>query len=117
MSWQPSTTKVLPDEFNEVLAGHNVAVFRFYASWNEYDVTMDQMLCEIADTYKDRIFIGSIDTDDQENLERCKELRILNLPAIATFVNGQHVETVIGLLSQESLNTKVEKWANTARVF
>lgn len=117
MSWQPSTTKVLPDEFNEVLAGHNVAVFHFYASWNEYDVTMDQMLCEIADTYKDRIFIGSIDTDDQENLERCKELRILNLPAIATFVNGQHVETVIGLLSQESLNTKVEKWANTARVF
>jgi len=116
MSWQPSTTKVLPDEFDEVLASYNVAVFHFYASWNRYDVTIDQILREIADTYKDRIFIGSIDTDDQENWERCKELRILNLPAIAAFVNGQHFETVIGLLSKESLSAKVEKWSNTARV-
>jgi hypothetical protein len=26
------------------------------------------------------------------------------------FVNGQHLETVIGLLSQESLKGKVQKW-------
>lgn len=75
---------------------------------------MDQMLCEIADTYKDRIFIGSVDTDDQENRERCKELRIPNLPAMAAFVSGQHLETVIGLLSKEYLSAKVEKWSSTA---
>ena len=114
MSWQPSTTKVLPDEFGELIARHSVAVFHFYASWNRYDVTMDQMLCDIVDAYKDHIFIGSIDTDDQENGERCKELRILNLPAIAAFVNSRHFETVIGLLSKESLNSKVQKWLNTA---
>ena len=116
VSWQPSTTKVLPGEFDEVLAGHKVAVFHFYASWNRYDVTMDQILCEIADTYKGHMFIGSIDTDDPENYEKCKELRILNLPAIAAFVNGQHFETVIGLLSKESLNTKVKEWSNTADI-
>ena len=115
MSWQLSTTKVLPDEFGEVIAGHRVAVFHFYASWNRYDATMDQMLCDIADAYKDHIFIGSIDTDDQENWERCKELSILNLPAIAAFVNSQHFETVIGLLSKESLNSKLQKWLNSAR--
>ena len=115
MSWQPSTTKVLPDEFGEVIAGHSVVIFHFYAAWNRYDVIMDQLLCEIGDTYKDHIFIGSIDTDDQENCEKCKELRILNLPAIAAFVNGEHFETIIGLLSKESLNTKVQKWSNTAR--
>lgn len=115
MSWQPSTTKVLPDEFGKVIAGQSVAVFHFYAAWNPYDVTMDQMLCEIADAYKDHIFIGSIDADDQENWERCKELRILNLPAIAAFVNSQHFETVIGLPSKEALNSKVQKWLNTAR--
>ena len=115
MSWQPSTTKVRPDEFSEVIAGHNVVIFHFYASWNRNDVIMDQVLCEIADTYKDHVFIGSIDTDDPENYEKCKELRILNLPAIAAFVNGRHFETVIGLLSRESLNTKVQQWSNTAR--
>ena len=115
MSWQLSTTKVLPDKFGELIAGHSIAVFHFYASWNRYDVTMDQMLGDIADAYKDHIFIGSIDTDDQENWERCKELRILNLPAIAVFVNSQHYETVIGLLSKKSLNNKVEEWLNTAR--
>lgn len=110
VSWQPSTTKVLPDKFEEAIGEHNVAVFHFYAAWNRYDVTMDQMLCEIAVAYKDQIFVGSIDTDDQENWERCKELRIVNLPAIAVFVNGRHVETIIGLLAKESLNSKVQKW-------
>jgi len=115
MSWQLSTTKVLPDEFGEVIAGHSVAVFHFYASWNRHDVTMNQMLSEIADAYKDQIFIGSIDTDDPENWKRCKELRILNLPAIAAFVNSQHFETVIGLRSKESLNSKVQTWLHAAR--
>ena len=110
MSWQPSTTKVPPDRFAEVTGGHKIAVFHFYASWNRYDVTMDQVVCEITEAYKDQIFVGSIDTDDQENWERCKELRILNLPAVAIFVNGRHLETVIGLLSRESLNSKVQKW-------
>ena len=94
MSWQPSTTKVLSDEFGEVIAGHNLAIFHFWASWNRYDVTTDRQLCEIADVYKDQIFIGSIDTDDEKNWKICKELRILNLPAIATFVNGRQIETV-----------------------
>ena len=115
MIWQPSITKVLPDEFGEVIAGPNVAVIYCYASWNRYDVTMDRMLCEIADAYTDHIFIGSIDTDDQENWERCKEFRILNLPAIVAFVNGQYFETVIGLLSKASLNSKLQKWLNVAR--
>ncbi|HEU4507421.1 MAG TPA: hypothetical protein VFR78_04230, partial [Pyrinomonadaceae bacterium] len=75
----------------------------------------DQMLCEIVDAYKDHIFFGSIDTDDQENWGRCIELRILNLPAIAAFVNGQHFETVIGLSSEESLKSKVQQWLNAAR--
>ena len=110
MSWHPSTSKVLPDRFDEIIRGHNVAVFHFYASWNRYDVTMDQMLGEIAVAYKDQIFVGAIDTDDQENWERCKELRILNLPAIVIFVNGRHCETVTGLLSNESLNCKVQTW-------
>ena len=113
MSWYPSTTKV---RFGEVIDHHNVAVFHFYASWNRYDVTMDQMLVEIAGAHKDQIFVGSIDTDDQENWDRCKELRILNLPAMGIFVNGQHVETVIGLLSKESLNRKVQNWLTIGTV-
>ena len=115
MNWKPSTTEVLPDAFGEVIAGHNIAVFHFWASWNSYDVAMDQRLCEIADAYKGQIFIGSIDADDEENWARCKELRILNLPAIASFVNGRHFETIIGLPSKELLNSKVQEWFNAAR--
>jgi len=115
VSWQPSTTKVLPDGFGEVIARHNVAIFHFYASWNRYDVTIDRQLCEIADVYKNQIFVGSIDIDDEKNWERCKELRILNLPAIATFVNGRHFETVLGLSSKESLIRHVQQWLNAAR--
>ena len=115
VNWKPSTTEVAPEEFGEVIAGHSIAVFHFWASWNSYDVTMDQRLCEVANAYKGQIFIGSIDADNPENWERCKELRILNLPAIASFVNGQHFETVIGLLSKASLDSKVKEWFNAVQ--
>lgn len=115
VSWKPSTTQVLPDKFGEVIAVNNVAVFHFWASWNTYDQTMDQMLREIADVHQDQIFIGSIDTDYEENWQRCKELRILNLPALAAFVNGRHFETIIGLHSTEFLNSKVQEWLHAAQ--
>ncbi len=108
--WNPSTTKVPADKFGKVITEHEIAVFHFWASWNAYDKTMDQILCEIADEYKGRIFIGSIDADEPENWPRCKELRILNLPAVASFIDGKHHETIIGLNSREFWSHKVQEW-------
>jgi thioredoxin 1 len=111
--WNPSSIPVRPDEFGEVIADHDVAVFHFWASWNTYDKTMDQILSEIAAEYKGRIFIGSIDADEPENWTRCKELRVLNLPAVASFINGKHHETIIGLNSREFWSRKVEEWMHS----
>jgi thioredoxin-like negative regulator of GroEL len=110
--WNPSSIKVRPDEFGEVIAEHDIAVFHFWASWNAYDQTMDQVLSEIAKEYKGRIFIGSVAADEPENWSRCKELRILNLPAVASFINGQHHETIIGLNSMEFWSHKVQEWVD-----
>jgi len=108
--WKPSTTEVRPDEFGKVIADRSLTVFHFWASWNTYDKTMDQILCEIADEYEGRVFIGSIDADQKENWFRCNELRILNLPAVASFINGRHHETIIGLSDREFWSRKVQEW-------
>ena len=112
MNWKPSTINLLPEEFVEVVAKHKVAVFHIWAAWNAYDKLMDAALRKTASEYKSRIFLGSINADEPGHMQRCKELGVVNLPAIASFVNGMHVETIIGLQSNEDLNSRFRKWLN-----
>jgi thioredoxin-like negative regulator of GroEL len=70
---------------------------------------MDQLLIEIATEYGGQIFIGSVDYDDPRNAGKCRELRVINLPALALFHNGEQLETVIGLPSKQSLNRRLEE--------
>lgn len=114
MSWKPSTIAVLPEEFAGIVAGHTVVVFHFWASWNHHDKTMDRVLGEVAREYKARVFIGSIDIDDPNYFETARALKVLNIPALVSFVNGKHFETVNGLPSKEHLERLLQKWLDAA---
>jgi len=76
---------------------------------------MDIRLGKIAAKYGHQIFLGSIDADDPGHWQMCRELGVLNLPALVSFVNGKHFETLIGLRSEEDLDSKLQAWLNSAR--
>lgn len=114
MSWKPSTSEVLPDQFATVVAQHDVTVLHFWASWNLHDKSMDTVLAKIASEFKGRVFIGSVHADDPRYNEACRELKVLNLPALVTFVNGKHFETVIGLHSEDHLKLRLRGCLDSA---
>jgi len=115
VTWKPTTSEVSPQSFGEVVANHKLAVFHFWASWNMVDKKMDEALREIETEHRDHAFFGSVDTECEGHWQKCRDLGVLNLPALACFINGEHVETVIGMRSKKYLSSKVKEWLIAAR--
>jgi len=116
VTWKPTTPEVLPDSFADSISNHRLAVLHFWAAWNEYDKQTDAALGDIESQYQDRVFFGSVDTDHFGNWQRCRALGILNLPAIAFFANGKHIETLIGIRPKEELSNKIQEWIIAAGI-
>lgn len=116
MTWRPTTSEVLPQSFDKAISNHRLVVLHFWAGWNEYDKRMAEALEEIEAEYKGRVFFGSVNTDHRGHWQRCKDLGILNLPALASFANGKHMERVIGMKAKEELSKKMKEWIIAAQV-
>lgn len=116
VTWKPTTSELSPDSFDETISNHRLAVLHFWAHWNEYDKQMDVTLGEIEAEYDGRVFFGSVDADRDGHWQKCRELGIVNLPAIASFANGKHIETLIGMRTKEELTNKMKEWITAARL-
>ena len=46
--------------------------------------------------------------------ELAKELKALNLPALAYYKNGEHIETTIGLSTKEQIEANLKNLLKTA---
>jgi thioredoxin-like negative regulator of GroEL len=98
--------------YSDFIKSKSVVVIHFWAAWNLYDEEMRSRLKQIAVPFTDQIAIGSIDTGQQEMWELIRELKVKNLPALASYKNGQHIETTIGLCPKEQIEVKLKVlWA------
>jgi len=70
----------------------------------------------IATSFTDQIAIGFIVTDRQEMWALTKELKVKNVPGLAYYKNGQHIETTIGLRPQEQIEVTLKtRWQKHKR--
>jgi hypothetical protein len=52
----------------------------------------------------------SFNTGSAEGWALCQKYGILNLPALACFIQGEHRETIIGCRSERALEAKFKEW-------
>ena len=64
----------------------------------------------IREEFADRIAFGSIDADNPQYGDIAKEYQFRNLPALACFVRGKWVETLIGSRPAEELRARMLGW-------
>jgi thioredoxin-like negative regulator of GroEL len=112
--WHPSTIRISPESFAQIVNEQKLIVLHFWAGWNMYDQLMDRILEEIVPQYSDRIFFGAVDVDCPGHAQRCLDLRIVNVPALVVFVHGRHIETILGMRSQEDIRRRLEEWLAVA---
>jgi thioredoxin-like negative regulator of GroEL len=54
--------------------------------------------------------VRSCDTEQPFGTDLAEKIKIRNVPALAFFRNGIHVETVIGVLPEEELRRLLDRW-------
>jgi len=105
---------VSPEMYLDFIKSKPVAVIHFWASWNRSDDEMKARLKQIGASFSDQVAMGSVDTDQEEMWDLVKKLKVLNLPALVYYKNGEHIETTIGLSTKEQIETNLKNLLKTA---
>jgi thioredoxin-like negative regulator of GroEL len=88
-----------------------VLVVHCWADWNPTDRRMEQRLAAVRAEYGDRICFRSCDTDQRQ--EPFMQ-GVTNVPALACFVRGEWVETIVGLRPERELRSLLDRWLAAA---
>jgi thioredoxin 1 len=101
-------THVTDTTFEEILASNKICVIDFSATWCGPCKKIAPIINELAEQYKEKVFIGKIDVD--ENPEITEQFGIRNVPTILFFKDGVLLEDdkIVGAIDKVSLEKKID---------
>jgi len=98
--------EITDSTLDEVLANNRIVVIDFWAEWCGPCRMVAPIIEELAETYKGKAFIGSINVD--ENPDSPSKFMIRNIPTILYFKDGKLVDKVVGALPQKTFQAKLD---------
>ncbi|MCM1173449.1 MAG: thioredoxin [Blautia sp.] len=91
----------------EVLASDIPVFVDFYADWCGPCKMMAPVVEKLAEKYDGKIKVGKCNIDEENKI--ASQYGIMSIPTMMIFVNGEIRETVVGAVSQNELEKKIDK--------
>ncbi len=95
----------------EVMEAKGVVVIDFWAVWCGPCRVQSPIIDRLAENYKDNPNVKFLKLDTDENPVTAEQYQILSIPTLIFFKDGQKVDTMIGLQSEERIKQKLAEIA------
>ena len=86
---------------NEVLNKKGLALVDFWATWCGPCRMLGPVIDELAGELEGSVLVGKVNVDEEEELAR--QYRVMSIPTLIVFENGEEVNKSIGLISGDEL--------------
>lgn len=101
-------TTITSSSFHDlVLANDRPFLLDVYADWCGPCKMMAPVIEALSDSYQGKIQFGKLNID--ENPEVAEKYRIISIPTLLLFKNGELVDTIVGLTSAPELRTSLNQ--------
>lgn len=91
----------------EVLKAEGLALVDFYADWCGPCKMMAPIIDALASEYEGSVKIGKLDVDAYSSTTA--KYRVMSIPTLLFFKNGEVVETIVGAVSKDELVEKINQ--------
>ena len=103
-----SPLKVTDDDFDEVIQRFPLVVVDCWAPWCGPCQMVGPVIAELAKDYQGKVVFGKLNVD--ENQGKAMKYRIMSIPALLVFQNGELVDQIIGAQPKQMLEPKITKY-------
>ena len=91
----------------EVLQSELPVLVDFYADWCGPCKMMAPIVEGLAQGYDGKVKVGKLNIDDE--MEIAQQYRVMSIPTFILFKDGKAVETSVGAMSKDELESKLQK--------
>lgn len=87
-----------------------LALVDFWAPWCGPCRFVAPIIDELAEEYEGKVRIGALNVDD--NLKTAEKFRVMSIPTVILFKDGQAVEVLIGAQQKSAYKARIDKHLN-----
>ena len=95
------------EAFDKLISGDTPVLVDFWATWCGPCRMIAPIVEEIADEYAGKVVVAKVDVDEQGEL--AQRYRIMNIPTLMLFRQGQLVDKAIGARPKAALEQMLNK--------
>jgi len=99
--------KKLNNKNYKLIIRQGTVLVDFWAPWCAPCKMMAPVLNEIAEKENDKVTIGKVNVDQQQEL--ASKYKIRNIPTMILFHNGKEVTRLVGVKSKQAILKEIEK--------
>lgn len=99
--------EVTDANFDQTLSAHPLVLVDFWAEWCAPCRMIAPILEELARDYAGKVLVAKLDVD--ENPKTAMRFRVMSIPTVILFKNGQPVEVLVGAQPKRNFEAKIQK--------